>query len=291
MEVNTSELLEKYNSLKNDYKLLEENQMNLFAQLSTICNVDWQDGNSLVFSGEVEEERLETDNFQIYTMEKLEIFNYIYNKYVVLGKKVMCNLNRKSEITTAINNCVIQIDSIINEFHKTDLNFPYHEFHILRRKYQKFVNLKNRLNNINDYFDSLFTKIENIESEIATKIRELGDFKTREFNFSPVGNSEATRFANLEEDTFITDYEKVELYKNEEKKLNAELYKGMRDINSSYKSENNTLYIANLNNYNYTADTLYEKRNAYLQGLDLIPPIYGITTKKSIDRFEEEDNE
>ena len=78
MEVNTSELLEKYNSLKNDYKLLEENQMNLFAQLSTICNVDWQDGNSLVFSGEVEEERLETDNFQIYTMEKLEIFNYIY---------------------------------------------------------------------------------------------------------------------------------------------------------------------------------------------------------------------
>ena len=288
MEVKTKELLASYESLKTEYGNLEENQMNLFAELANVYNLDWRDGNAVNFESAIDSERLEADKFKSYVWDKMSIFDFIYNKYTSLGSVIKCNLNRKSVVISALNSSIIKIDSIISEFNKMDLNFPYSEFTALRNCKQSYVSMKNRLSDIRDYFDSLFTKIEGIESEIATKIRELELFKAKEFSFTLLGKEKLSNNAYLDENAFALDYKKVELYKEEEKKSNDKLYNLMKGISNSYTSTNNPLYFASLNDLKNVSNILYGKRNSYIEALDMIPPIYGISIKKSIENFEED---
>ena len=287
MEINTKSVLAIRDSLKAKYSSLEGSQLNLFANLANICSFDWNDGHSIRFSSEVEQERLECDRYRHYVLNKVSIFDFIYNKYSSIGATIKCDLSKKGHILAALDASIAKVDVLLNELSRIDLSYPYPEFGVLRSKQQEYVGIRRQLSDIRDYFDSLFSKIKGIETEIAAKIRSLEDFKTKKFSFDLVGKGGGALVSSgtLDEKMFSLDCAKVKLYKDEEKTNNNGLYKGMSDLKTSYISDNVNLYLASLVNLKNTIKDLYEKRDSYLRALELIPPLYGFAAQKTVNEF------
>ena len=287
MELDVKELLSQYHSLLSQYSSLEEVQMNLFNNLSNIYGMDWLDGNSLSFGNAIDLERNETDSFRMCVWEKIGIFKYIYNRYSGLGKMIRCNLDKKEVVLSSVHNCIISVKAINNIFGIINLNFSYPEFETLRNKRQLFINMEKKLVNIKEYLVALYNKIENIERDIDSKIRELEEFKVNSFEYSFGTNTNVVSGAVLQEELFLMDFAKYNLSKSEENKSLMKLYDSMFSIINLYKSKNVSLYHSNLRNYRNYINDISEKRNSILNVLSKVPSIYGAAIQNSINVFEE----
>lgn len=289
MEVNVKLVRASYESLKAEYESLEDIELNLFSSIGNINNFDWIDGNSMDFAKAIEPEKLEIDTFQMYVFSLIKIFNDIYYSYKKLGKKIKCNLDKKNAVITSINNNISIVESILNEYNRTDLDFPYGEFSTLRSCKNNYKEIKKKLINMKKYFNSLFSEISELEAKIANKIREIEEFTPKEFDFNLFAKRPLHDFDKgyLLYNDFDLDYKKVVYYKNAEKDSNQNIYKGMKNIEDSYISKNNNAYLTNVENYKKDFLALFVKRNKYIKTLSEVPTLYDKAAMDTIKTFEE----
>ena len=78
MEINVGLVKASYESLKSELSALENTELNLFSALANVYKFDWIDGNSIDFSKEIEQEKFETDLFQMYVSSLIGVYNYIH---------------------------------------------------------------------------------------------------------------------------------------------------------------------------------------------------------------------
>ena len=288
MIINLNTLEKKYNSLTTEFGNLEEIKLNLFNNLSAIYNMDWKDGNSYNWGNEIEEDRLETDSLLMNINSKINVLSSIYNKYCVFGKKISMDLNQKGTILSAIDTCITQIDSILSQFDSTDLNFYYPEFSILRNKKSNYQTMRSNLSLIRDEYDSMFTKVETIENEIAEIIRGLEEILIKEYSFNFSEKSEYALGATLIENAYDLDCGKVEFYKNEENISLTKIYNTLNILGAYYVSPNVNLFRNNIINLKQCITDITNKRVAYMSTLYTVPSLYGIAIEKSNEIFKEE---
>ena len=291
MVINLNTLEKKYNSLITEYNNLEEIKLNLFNNLSNIYNMDWKDGNSYNFGQNIEQDRLEADTLLMNVESKIKVYEYIYNKYSYLGKKIKVNFNQKAIILSSLDTCINQVNSINSQFESTDLNFDYPEFGILRTKKSNYTIMKSNLMTIRDEYEALFTKVEEMENEIATVIRELEDLLISEYTFDFTEKSDYTIGASLIENSYELDLGKVEFYSNEENNTLTKIYNTLNCLGGFYVSFNVNSYQNKLYNFKQCIKDIDGKRTSYMNTLNTVPSLYGIAIKNTHEIFKEEKND
>ena len=291
MVINLNTLEKKYNSLITEYNNLEEIKLNLFNNLSNVYNMDWKDGNSYNFGQDIEKDRLEIDSVLMNVESKIRVYEYIYNKYSYLGKKIKVNYNQKAVILSSIDTCINQINSINSQFDSMDLNFGYPEFGILRTKKSNYAIMKSNLVTIRDEYETLFTRVEEIENEIATVIRELEYILISEYTFDFTEKSDYTIGATLIENAYEINLGKIEFYSSEENGTLTKIYNTLNCLGAFYVSANVNSYQNKLFNLKQCIRDLDSKRTSYMNTLNTVPSLYGIAIKKTEEIFKEENNE
>ena len=287
MELDLNTLLKQYHTLRAQYSSLEESELNLFNHLSNIVNMDWNDGNSQLFAKVVDAERNETDIFRICIWNHISVFEYIYNRYSVLGKKIRCDLEKKDKVLSAVDQCISSVSSLNGTFSSMNLSFGYSEFHTLRSKKQMFNKMQNDLTNVRNHLAALYKKIEGIESDIGSKTRELDIFKPNPIIYSLTGNHEKYLKGNLVDQDFIMDVSKYEASIDDENSKLTKIRETMEQTLGCYKSNNIPLLEGKNSDYGENIKQVLEKRKTCLETLDKVPPLYGMAIKRTKDVFEE----
>ena len=289
MEINVGLVKASYESLKSELSALENTELNLFSALANIYKFDWIDGNSIDFSKEIEQEKFETDLFQMYVSSLIRVYNYIHGLYESLGNKIKCNLDKKNIIISHINSNISLVESILNEYNRTDLDFPYGEFGTLRSCRNTYKEIKKKLINMKDYFEFLYNKIETLEANVAKKIKEIEEFMPRKYIFALFASKQKKKKKKciLLYNEFGGDLRKIDFHKKEENDINLKLYKQMKNMKASYISKNNGAYFAKIESYKKDFHELLLKRNEYLKTLNGVPPLYDKAAFDTIKIFEE----
>lgn len=182
IEINIIDLKKEIDEITKYINEYEEIQLNLFNQLKE-STINWQDGFSTQFESKIYLDKQEALNFLQQLKSKKEVYNFIYNKYNEIGKKISCNLNNKNTVINALNNCISQANSIINQFNRIDNSFYYWEYQTINSCENKVINVRNKLTNTVEKVSRLYHTVENIEKEIHAKIKELEEIKINDFDF------------------------------------------------------------------------------------------------------------
>lgn len=182
IEININEIKNNINSLQTLIEQYEEIKLNIFNNLKDVC-INWQDGNSLVFDNKIFLEKQETELLIETIKAKKEVFNFIYEKYSDIGRKIRCNLNNKITLLNTIDNCYNQTINILNEFNKIDRSFYYTELNSIQNQKEKIITVKNKISIIKTQTSKLYSKIEIIEEEVKKKIKELEEIKINSFDY------------------------------------------------------------------------------------------------------------
>ena len=290
MEINVESVLFSYETIKAQYETIVSNETALFGALTNICTFDWIDGNSIDFAKAIEPEKIEIDVYDAYVLDIVNLYKFIYNKYIVLGRRIKCNLDKREAILNSIDACINSVQNIINEFNNTDLYLPFSLFGRLRSAKELCEKIKRQLTQIRGYFVDLYKKINEIESEIATKIRELSDFYPKEFSYNLLNGRQSTlQSGDLLDNEFALDLDKLVLYKEAEKRANDKIYHHYNGIKNKYTSNNLNALNSHSEAFKQNYETLYAKRNDYVSILQQVPTLYGKTAIETIVTFKEED--
>ena len=158
----------------------EEIQQNIFNQLKDSC-INWQDGNSLVFEEKTYHEKQESELLLLSLKNKKEIYDFIYNSYSEIGKKIKCNLESKKNVLSSIENCISKTSIILNDFNKIDTSFYYYEKNDICKQKNCIKNIHRSLTNIKNSISKMYA--EKIEKEILIKIQELDNIKVNDFDY------------------------------------------------------------------------------------------------------------
>ena len=180
--VNLTELNNEINKLDNLINEYEEIQLNIFHQLKD-ASINWNDGNSLIFNEKINDDKKESELFLIYIKEKKELFDFIYTNYSQIGKKIICNLDKKDSILSLVDSCISQVQTILNEFNQIDISFDYYEQNSILQQKQKMIDLEKTIENIKYNIKTTYTKIEKIEKVVQKKIQKLEKIDIKEFDY------------------------------------------------------------------------------------------------------------
>lgn len=286
MELDVKELLNCYNTLKKGYTTLEEDQMNLFNNLSSLCGMDWRDGNSIALSRIIDVDRTEADKFRMSVWNRIEVFDFIYGLYSSLGKKIHWNLANKDSVLNSIDQAIANANGVISRLSSIDCSLPYSEFYTLSNMNSAFQNYKSQLSNIRVYFSDMYNKIKEYENQINSKISALEDIKVNPLVFSLVGKKESSSIGILEEANFSIDRNKFELSKDQEFSDFVDLHESFKRLGSFYNSDNVGPFSKSTEVYRTGVSDIFAKRNSYLATFDAVPGLYGQMIQKTIDNFE-----
>ncbi len=182
MLINLTEINSEINKLNDLISEYEDVQLNIFNQLKD-SSVNWNDGNSLVFNEKIYDDKIESALFLLYIKENKELFDFIYNSYSQLGKKISCNLEKKNSVIFSIETCISQINTILNEFNQIDVSFNYSEKDNILKQKQKIVEVRQICLEIKNNTLKTYTKIEKIEKEVLKRTQKLEKFDIKEFDY------------------------------------------------------------------------------------------------------------
>ncbi len=182
IEVNILELKNNIISLNSLIEEYKEIKLNLFNQLKESC-ISWQDGNSTLFDNGVNLDKREIELFINSLLAKKNVFEFVYNKYEAIGKKIKCNLLNKNALIDSIDNCINNCQSIIDEFNRIDRSFYYNEQQSISSQKNRIFGVKENLIEIKSSVSAMYNKIEAIEKSVNLKIKELDEIKKNNFDF------------------------------------------------------------------------------------------------------------
>lgn len=173
------EELEQLNSVIDEYETVE---LNLFNQVKNSCN-DWNDPRTPAFTEATDKEKKES----IETLDSFrsvgECLNYIIVQYETIGDQIAVNLENKNSIIKSYGSIENKVNSIISNINSVDFSFYYSEKDNIKDLRDSFEFLKTDIVDSREKVNNLFKKIERIEDNISSKLKELKDLEVNAFDY------------------------------------------------------------------------------------------------------------
>lgn len=170
----------KLNALIEEY---ESNILNLYNEVNKSEDY-WKDGNATLFYKEVKLNKIKVDNTIDELKEMKKIYKYMYVKYGDLGNKVEFDLNYKSKVMNELNEYILSVSSIINEYESLDLSFCPYEAKYIKNELAEFKELKNNLIDYKEELKNKYEYIDEIEKKIKNRISKIDIATIQEIDIS-----------------------------------------------------------------------------------------------------------
>ena len=183
IRVDLSELKNRITEINGLIASYEELKLNLFNVIKNSAE-DWQDTQSIKFQNSITLEKEEAEKILQSLNDKEKVLSYIYSKYITLGKKIKCDLDKKDTIIDLFTKRGEEAKSIIRDFDKIDRSFYYEEIETINNVKQKIISVSINIGEIIKSLREIYGKIKDIESDIAKKISELDDVKINSFEYN-----------------------------------------------------------------------------------------------------------
>ncbi len=182
LEVNVTNLKNELVKMETIIHEYEEIELNLFHQLNDSC-VNWQDGNSQIFSDKIDIEQRETNELLDLLKNEQETYQFIVDKYQTIGKKIECQLAHKQSILSAVEECKSGANSVISSFDGVDSGISGSIYSAIMDQKRKVQSVLEQLSSFASAVTNMYAKIEQIEREIGAKMRMLKEINIQEFTF------------------------------------------------------------------------------------------------------------
>ncbi len=180
IEVDTANLKTALTTLETLINEYEEIELNLFNQLNQV-GIDWQDGNATIFADKIYLDKKESDLYVQSLKAKKDVTAYVYERYSSLGKKIRCNLNSRTTVLRALEECQNRAISLARSFENIDINVLMTEKDIVESQRKKINKVAATLTEIKKDTSKMYDQIETIEKNVEAKIRDLEKIKINDF--------------------------------------------------------------------------------------------------------------
>lgn len=140
MKVNTVNLkneVTKLNLLLEEYESI---YLNLYNEIQSTSHF-WNDPHSIAFLDYISLEKQEIIKTYNELQDIKEVYDYLLDKYQLLGKKIEFNLKLKDEVILKLNNYIYKINDIIRCYNNLDLSFCS-EAYLLKNERKILMNMK-----------------------------------------------------------------------------------------------------------------------------------------------------
>lgn len=174
---NTEQLLVELGKICKEY---DNNINNLFLMFQK-ANTYWHDATASKFFSSLEQEKITNQKEILNIYNKLEIYKFIYAKYIELGKKIKCNLSNKENIINKLNQCINILSNLIKSYNSLNMYFA-NEKYMLSNEKTKLINSYNTLISSKEKIEKIYKKIEEIETQISNKISKLEIVNIEEYD-------------------------------------------------------------------------------------------------------------
>ncbi len=172
-------LVIELNKIIDDY---EEVYLNIFNQLKDSC-INWHDKNSIAFENQLKDEKTFSVNYLNTIKNCKSIFQYIYDEYVSIGKRIYFNMGKKDTIISIIDECIRKLDDVINDFNGVVKSFSYNGLSAINAQKDKLASCKKELQTMKLEITDLYKKINLIEDKVASKIARLEEVEMKAFDY------------------------------------------------------------------------------------------------------------
>ncbi|HBA37658.1 MAG TPA: hypothetical protein DCY94_02955 [Firmicutes bacterium] len=183
VEVDTTKLKTELTKLQTFIDEYEEIELNLFNQLNSSL-IDWQDGNSIRFENQVNLDRKESNLYFGTIQSKKNLFDFIYEKYRELGKRISCNLNSKTSVMRTVEDCYNQAAGLIRDFDSIDRSLDRTLTTLIDLNKKNVMQARDNLSEMKVQIKRMYDRIEAIEKEVETRIKNLERTKINDFEFT-----------------------------------------------------------------------------------------------------------
>ena len=171
--------LKMLNNTIADYEEVNRNIFNTLKQSSFF----WNDGVARNFFDSLDNQQ-NNDMMVINNLkENKELISYMVNSYLVIGKKIKCNLNSKDTISSKIKEILQDISSTLSIYNRLDTSFCPYERNLLNKEKNNLIQVYNSLNTMFSEITKSFNKIEEIEKNVNSKIEKLNDYVVEKFSY------------------------------------------------------------------------------------------------------------
>lgn len=181
IDVNTLDLRNEINLINGYICDYEEVQLNMFNELKNAC-INWQDGHSIEFDEKIVPERVEAYLIIKSLKNKVEVLNFLCEKYSELGNTIKCNLSGKDSLLLNVQDCLNKVNDILSDFNRVDRRFWYSELDNIDSMKSRLINVRARLEECKVSIVKTYNYIGELEGQIKTKVSELEDIKISTFD-------------------------------------------------------------------------------------------------------------
>lgn len=172
MEINTAKMQTELLKLKQLLKEYEENQLNLYNELSS-SSLFWKDPHAQKFFDVVLEEKNKV-HVAVEELNSLEeLYTYLLEKYQALGVKIQFDLDSEDAIVERFNTFLNKINSIIRDYNALDVSFCPNEAGLIMEERDSLASVSENIENIKQSVKKTFAQIEEIEQEAQAKISKI----------------------------------------------------------------------------------------------------------------------
>ena len=182
IRINTSELqtaIDLLTDLQNKY---QEVTFDLFRNVDHTSTF-WQDTQSVIFNNKIAQEKIALSKVQTSLKQREEIYRLVLNEYSRFGTEIQLELNAKNAILTNINQCIEQVNVVINRFNNLNTNFSFNEKSFLMQQGQNINQLRIEWTNYRSAIEKFINQIESIEAMIRIEIGKLEEIIIEKFTF------------------------------------------------------------------------------------------------------------
>ena len=237
MKINVSKLEEEVRNLNQLTSEFEYNILNIYNILNNISN-EWKSEKATYFFEDVYQEKQQVKQF-INNITKLnDIYKLLISKYEKLGKEIDVNLEGKKIILSSFDYYVNSLEKASKRFRNLTLNEEMPEKSKLISQQQKLISLIQKSKSLKEKLYKCFNNIENIETEVAQKIRSLSIkyLNQERMKKNSLGNTSQDILFDL--DGIEKDKLKLDYYKSEEMIFFDKFNNTIKNVDHVYQSKN-----------------------------------------------------
>lgn len=180
LTINTQTIQKETLSFENLINKYESIYLDLFKELD-MTKESWQDNLSLQFNEKIYLEKLDTNKLINQFKDIADIYQYIYESYKKIGKKIAYNLEAKDKILNQITYNIEELTKVCEEYNNINFSFYYPERNSILNQRQKIITMLNSSKNIKQQCKTFYSNIEKIEQEIHQRLEKLENIVIKDF--------------------------------------------------------------------------------------------------------------
>ena len=286
IKVNTESLKAKialYETLINKY---EEVTYDLFKTLERTSDF-WQDPRANFFYSQIAEQKMVTRKLQTNMKKRKNFYEEIYKKYSKFGKTIACDVEQKQAMLQKLSYGIEQLDLITRRFNNLDIFFVFSQKNALLEQKRRITKLRNEWRNYQNALTKFLGQVDDIESEMKRKLKELEEIKIEPFILTEQTGKVKTVSVSMNLIEMNSYIPKIRVYCTEEERSLNKIKAFLRDISDCYESNNATEQTLSNERFVHNFPLLVENRQVYIATLQASCRQYKEVSAHNVKLFQE----